>query len=170
MTPFKAALRYGGYTGLVLIVIGLITYLADIVDYSEPKGAQQYIQWLSYLILVIGIIMAIRYFKGENEGLMSFGQGVGTGTMTGLVIGIISAIWVMLFFYGIDPSALEEIRQAALDQALESGRVTEEQLEQSAGIMNMFTSPAFFGIMAIIMYTIIGLVVSLIASAIMKQD
>ena len=170
MTPFQTALRYGGYTGLVLIVLGLILYVAGVIDYSDLDGPQKYIQWVNYAIILGGIIMAMKFFKSENEGVMAYGQGVGLGTLTALVVGVITFVWMMVFFNLIDPGAIDQIRTAAMDKAMEKNNLTEEQMEAASGMMNMFTSPIGMGVMAVIFTTIMGLIMSLIASAFLKSD
>lgn len=169
VSTFKTGARYGIITGLALVLLGLVYYLTGIQDFSELDT-----NWpttiINYVVMAAGIILAQRYFKSQNEDTMSYGQGLGTGMSAALLIGIVSAIWILVFFHLIDPSLVEVIREAATEKALAGGDVTEEELESASGIMNFFTSPTFMAIAAVFATLIFGLIVSLISSAILKSN
>lgn len=164
VTTFNAGIRWGGITGGVLILFGLLMYVTGMSDpYKESP-----LQHIGWIIVIGGVIMGIMYFKDNNEGIMSYGQGVGTATMVGLIAGIISAIWIFIFFKFIDPDMLEAIREFSFEKATESGEIPEEAEENMRKMMNTFTSPVVMSITSVLMYTITGLVVGLIGSAFMK--
>ncbi len=165
------AMKYGAYAAGISIIIGLIFYVFDVVDYSEQGGTGNTIaSFVSYAILIGGIIMAIKHHK-ENElgGYITMGRSVGMGTLTALVVAIISAVYVIIFFNFVDPGALELIKESAMDQAMEKG-TSDEQMEQMEGMMSFFTSPIFMSIVVIFMFTIVGVVTSLITGAVLKKD
>jgi hypothetical protein len=163
----NAGLKYGMYTALGLIIFDLLLYVAGMKDPVDPSP----IQYLGFVILIAGVVMAIKYYKDSNEGLLTYGQGLGAGTVAALIAGIIVAVYLIIFFYAIDPGMVEEIRAAAKMNAMKSNpNMTEEQWDQASGIMNAMTSPTAMGIMSIIMYTILGFITSLIAGAVMKND
>jgi len=163
----NVGLKYGLYTGLELIVFDLLLYVVGMKDPADPSP----IQYLGFVIFIIGVVMGIKYYKENNEGLMTYGQSLGSGTVTALVAGIVVAIYIILFFTVLDPGMIEEIREAQRVAAMEANpNMTDEQWESAAGIMNAMTSPTAMGIMSIIIYIIIGFITSLIAGAIMKND
>lgn len=163
----NAGLKYGLYTGLALIVFDLLLYVAGMKDPASPSA----IQYLGFVILIAGVVLAIKYYKDANEGLLTYGQGLGSGTIAALIAGLIVAVYIILFFYLIDPGMIEEIREVAKTNAFKSNpNMTEEQWDQASGFMNAFTSPTAMGIMSVIIYTIFGFITSLIAGAFMKNE
>lgn len=163
----NAGMKYGLYTGLALIAFDLFLYVAGMKDPAD-QGALQYV---GFIILIGGVVLGIKYYKDNNEGLLTYGQGLGAGTVTALIAGIIVAAYIILFFYAIDPGMVDEIREVAKQNAMKSNpNMTDEQWDQASGIMNAMTSPTAMGIISIIMYVVVGFITSLIAGAIMKND
>ena len=73
-----------------------------------------------------------------------------------------------MFLNVIDPGFLLEVREATKAAAMESGNMTEEQYEDVKGMMETFTSPTVMAISIVVMYTFIGLIISLISGLFMK--
>jgi uncharacterized protein DUF4199 len=165
------AQKYGLIGALILIVAGLAMNLAGLVDYANQGGTGNTIaSILQYGIMITVVVLAIKTHRDDDlGGYITLGRSLGVGTLTGLILGIITAIWAYIYFGFIDPSLVEQIREVAHDKALEGG-TTEEQLEQAAGIMNFFTSPAFFAIASLIGSILVSFVVSLIGGAVMKKE
>ena len=105
------ASRYGLYGGLILIALGLIFYLANL-------NTEQWVQWVSYIPMLGAIYLAIQYHR-DNElgGRMSFGRGLGMGTLTALIMGLIIAVWTFVFMSFIVPDnyvsdvLMEQVRE-----------------------------------------------------------
>ena len=162
------AMKYGLIGGGISIVLGLIFYLAGITDPTQQGGTGNTIAAIiNYAVLIGAIVMAIKFHK-ENElgGYLKLGRAIGMGTLTGLIMGVIGAIWTVLFFTVIDPGMLETIRETAMENAIEQG-APEDQVE---GMISFFTSPTFFAVVTVLGGVLIGLITGLIAGAIMKKD
>jgi membrane protease YdiL (CAAX protease family) len=165
------AMKYGGIGGLITVVMGLIFYVTEMTDPANQGSTGNTIaQILNYAVLIGAIVMAIKYHK-ENElgGYLTIGRSIGMGTLTGVIMGVIGAIWTVLFFTVIDPGMLETIREVAYEQAIQNG-APEDQMDQMEGMMNFFTSPTFFAIFMILGGVLIGLVTGLITGAVLKKD
>jgi hypothetical protein len=170
ISTMTAGLRYGMMTGLVLIVLALIMYLTGLQDFST--GKQSIIsQLLSYGITAIGVVLAIKFYKDSNDGMMTYGQGVVTSLITRLVMGIISAIWILMFFNFIDTGALELLTDATRTNIEKTNpNMSEQEIETAMSYATMFLAPGAMAIMVIIATPITTLIVGLIASAFMKND
>lgn len=159
ISPVRNALKYGLMTGAVLIVLSLVSYYAGM-------SADSNLQWVSYLLLAIGIFVGSRHHRDkELGGFMSYGRGLGAGVLIALFSGILLAIFIYLFYGVIAPGALDEVKQMQEEAMYEKG-MSEEQINMSlnfvsAGIMAIFTLPAI---------TFFGFVFSLITAAILKKD
>ncbi|RME09081.1 MAG: DUF4199 domain-containing protein [Bacteroidetes bacterium] len=119
---------------------------------------------------MVAIVLAIKHHR-DNElgGYIKYGRGLGMGTLVGLVMGVITAVWMLIYMYVIDPELQDKIKEMAMEQAIANG-ATEEAMEQGAGMMDFFTSPAFMSIASLIGTVLVAFIMSLVVSAIMKKD
>lgn len=165
VSPWPVSMRYGGIISVILIIFGLILYVTGISDPAKPSGASQVLSCLNYIIMIAGIVMAIKYHRDkELGGFISLGRGIGTGTLTGLVIGVISAVWMIIFMKFIAPDMSQAIMDAAMSQA-QPGQ--EEMTEKMVGY---FSNPFSLAIISLIGSVIIGFLTGLIGGAIMKKE
>ena len=59
----------------VSVIYSLILYITEQI--------YQYLArlWFSFIILIVGIVMAHKHFKNENGGFMTYGQGLSIGSL-----------------------------------------------------------------------------------------
>lgn len=164
VTPMQTAMKWGGYAGLALIIFDLVLY---VLGMKSASGGNP-IQYLGFIIFIAFVVMAIKSYA-ETNGSMSYGQGLGTGVLTSLFTGVIVAIYSYLFMTLIAPDFMAGAMDAVRDQ-WEAQGMSDEQIEQSEGFAEMFMTPGVMAIAALMMYAMLGLVTSLIASAILKRD
>jgi small-conductance mechanosensitive channel len=173
--PYRnTAITYGALTGLVSIVIGLVSYLAGLSDPSKQQGALGWInQLLSYGIMISGLVLAVRKHRDQElGGYITFGRAFGVGFLTMLVLGLVTAIWTYVFFNFIATDMLELIQQASIDRMVEKQGMSVDQAEAAMNnpvtksMMNpvAFTGFAFVGIL------FIGAIFALIVAAIMRKS
>jgi hypothetical protein len=173
--PYRnTAITYGALTGLVSIVIGLVSYLAGLSDPAKQQGALGWInQLLSYGVMIGGLVLAVRKHRDQElGGYITFGRAFGVGFLTMLVLGVISAVWAYAFFSFIAPDMLDLIQQASIDRMVEKQGMSVDQAEQAMNnpvtksLMNpvAFTGFAFAGIV------FIGAIFALIVAAIMRKS
>ncbi|MFK7808217.1 MAG: DUF4199 domain-containing protein [Saprospiraceae bacterium] len=170
VSPWSTALRYGGLAALISVIIGLVVHLAGLQDYEaaaagETDPISTMVQLLSYVIWAGAVYLAIKFHRDEQlGGYITFGRGFYTGFATSLVMGAISAVWTFIFFSMIAPEILDIMREAALNN------MPEDQAEQAEGIMDTMMSPAVMTGSVFVATIVIGSIISVIASAIMKKD
>ena len=164
VTPMQIALKWGVYAGIALVIIDLVLY---VLGMKSASGGNP-IQYLVYIVFIVIVVMAIKSYA-ETNGYMSYGQGLGAGVLTSMVAGVIVAIYSYLFMTLIAPDFLVGAMDAVRDQ-WEAQGMSDEQIEQAEGFTKMFMTPGVMAIFALIMYTVVGLVTSLIASAVLKRD
>ena len=120
VSPVRVAQRYGLIGSLVLIAIGMLTYLLGITDPTQQGGAGN---WISTLLnwgaMITIIVMAIKAHRTEDlGGYISMGRGFKTGFYTAFILSIIMAIWGAIFFNFVAPDMIEIIREASMEQML----------------------------------------------------
>lgn len=165
VTPGKHAVTYGVILGVILVLISLIMYVTGM--------ALEGVQWpmyLYYLIFPITLILAIKSYKKENGGFLSLGEALKVGVAAAVISGIIFLIYNLLFNYVIEPTWAEQVSEATREQLLQQGNMTEEQVNQTMEFMSWGSNPLIGGALWLAMSAFFGLIYSLIAGAIMKQN
>ena len=165
-TKFNLSLKWGGIMGALLIIVSLMFYLTGMVDMETGKsGILSNI--LNYVISIGAIVMAMREFKQSQVNNLTVGEGVVIGILTGIVGGLIVAIYTYIFMTMIAPEMLDSIRDAAMAGA---GDMDSEQEETAGKIMDTMLSPGVMASMVVVMKFFLGLFVGLIAGMIMKEE
>lgn len=165
------AVRYGVAVALAIIVIGLIFTLLDLSDPTDPSKIGNTIQQLiSYVAILVAVVLAIQHHRNkELGGYISYGRGLAIGTFTGLIIGVISAIWTLIYMYVIDPEMQDKIKKAAIQKAIEQG-APQETFDQGSGLMDTFTSPIFLALAGLFGTVLVAFIISLIVAAVLKKE
>ena len=117
------AQKYGLIGAMILIVVGLAMNLSGLIDYTQKGGTGNTIaSILQYGIIIIIVVLAIKTHRDDDlGGYITLGRSLSVGMLTGLIIGIITAIWAYVYFGFIDPGLVDQIREMAQDKALEGG-------------------------------------------------
>jgi hypothetical protein len=151
----------GLYTGLVLIIFSLITFILGVRD-----------QWIGTIVQIvsflIGIYLTHKAFKDQGNGYMSYGQGLGLGTILSLVSGALVGAFSAIYLAFIDDTILREQMEEARFQLEEQG-MSDQQIDQAMSYSEMFTSPIGIFLMTIVAYIFYGFIISLIVSAFTKN-
>lgn len=159
----KGALGYGALVAVAIIVYSLILFLLDL-------DTNQYLNYVSYVILLIGIYLASLNFREKYQGgSITYGKAVGVGFFTALVASVIVAIYTFVYFTAINPGAYEEAMMIAEQQLVERG-MTDTEIEQSLKVAEMFQSPWISAVFALLGNVIIGVILALITSIFVKRE
>ncbi len=171
ISPRSTAMRYGMIWGLLGILIGLVSYL---MGWSDPSGGSTAGSMISMLLSlglsVTILVLAIKYHR-DNElgGYITFGRGFKTGMLTAFFYAIIATVWAVIFFNFIATDMIE-MMEAAMYEQWENQGLTEEQIETAAGIALFFASKKFMIGAAFGGTLIMGAILSLIISAVLKKE
>lgn len=169
-SPWTIAMRYGGIVAAVMIVITLVQFLTGM---SDPANAQSpaaiVIGLISFAVWIGGVVMAVKAYRTELGGYMSFGEGFRVGFFTFLVISAISGVWNFLFHSFIAPEILEKTLEF-MQYTMEDAGAPEDSIDMMMGIYNRIYTPGGMMLMSLVGGSIFGAVVSLIIGAAMKKD
>lgn len=158
----SVALKYGFITALVGVVYTLIIMVADL-------GDNRWLSGLSYLILIAGIMLAMKQYKAINYGYMSYGQGLGIGTLVSAIFGLLSGIFVWLYTTFVDTDYMNRMMEKQTEALLDQG-MSDEQVEQAMAMTENFQGPLAMILGGLVGAVVIGFLLSLILSAIMKNN
>lgn len=165
LSPGKFARNYGIILGIILIIIAVIMYVTGM----QLNGVQ-WPMYIYYIIFPVVIFYAIGQYKKAQGNVLSLGDAIKTGLAVTIISALVYAAYNLLFNYVIDPGFMKEAVKAELDRMLESGKMTEDMIEKTAKIREIFTNPFVGTTIWIALSALFGLIYSLIAGLIMKRE
>lgn len=156
------AIRYGVITGFISIVYSLILNITDLAFTTKA------LTWISFVILIAGMVLAMREFKRLNNGFMSFGQGLGIGTLVAVISSVLGGIFTYIYVKFIDSGYLEKMHNMQISELEEKG-MNDEQIEQAISLSQKMMTPEMMMVFAIVGGLVFGFLLSLVLSAIIKN-
>jgi hypothetical protein len=152
----KVATKYGLIDGVLGFLVFVVVAMTGITQ-----------NWLStsvsVLLLVVLMVLAHREFKKTHEGVMTYGQGLGIGTLLAVVASVLAAILLYIYVGYINPGYPEAALQAQR-AALEQRGVTGVQLEQGLGMVRRMLTPTGMFVSSLLSGAVIGFICALIVS------
>jgi len=164
-TVGKFAMNYGVTLGVIMILIGVITYVTGMA--LEGK---QWPQYVYYIIFPIVIFYAIGQFKKQNANVLSLGQAIKLGVIIAAISAIVYVIYILIFNYIIDPEFMGLVKEVVRDKMLEAPNATQEMVDQQMKFVEMFMNPLIGSALWIALSMFFGLIWSLIAGLVMKKE
>ena len=155
------AIRYGIITGIISVIYTLILYTTEL---NNNMG----LSLISTAILIVGIVLAHKNFKTANGGFMTYGQGLGIGSLLSVIVGVFSGIFLYIYLKFIDSTVIEKMQEAQYIE-MEKRGMSEEQMEQAVQLSQKMTGPEMMVVWAILGTLFFGFILSLIISAITKH-
>ena len=156
------ALKWGGIAGLISIIFSAILYITS-------QASNKWLSSLGFLFLVGGIVYAIKEFKSQSGGHISFGEGLGLGSLVSAVIGLLSATFSAFYIKFVDNSFVKTtLQQQRLE--LEQQGMDDAQIDQALSVAENFMGPGALFLFGFLGTLLMGFIFSLIISAIMKNE
>lgn len=152
-------------TGLYLAIAMI---LSSVIFYVTGNPFSKMAQYLSYPIMIAGILYGQISYKKELDGGITYGQSFGAGLLTMVFASVISGIYTYLLYDIIDPSLQDQLRLYTEEQIISQGRVPEDQLDMAVEMATKFQTPTMMFAMAIIFGSLLGAIISLITSIFVK--
>ncbi|UFH57481.1 DUF4199 domain-containing protein [Spirosoma sp. KNUC1025] len=129
-------------------------------------------RWLgavTYLLIITGITLAMREFRTLNGGYMSYGQGLGLGTLTAAVSGLLSSMFSVFYMTIIDTGIMTRAADKVREQLEDSG-LSDDQIDSQMKLMEMFQSPGLLFLFGIFGSILMGFIFSLIIAAFIRRN
>jgi membrane protease YdiL (CAAX protease family) len=167
----KVTLRYGLIAGIIAAVMMLIfmpfTGKQISYDTSEILG------YISILLSLSTIFIAIKTYRDDyNDGKVKFGNAFLIGLYITLIAGTMYSLSFLIYFQ-FNPEFLDFVTNHVIEEMDKEGLPEAEKVAQLAEMtkqMEMYKNPiAMFLFSLLIEYAPVGIVVSLIAAAILKK-
>ncbi|MBN1951660.1 MAG: DUF4199 domain-containing protein [Bacteroidales bacterium] len=147
---FRHILIYGAITGGAIFFLLMLGFIFG--NANNPN-----IQFICILLFITGVMLSTKKFRDlQPEKTLSYGLAFRTSFFTGLVIGIIWAVYGYIL-YTASPGLLEEMMHEAQEAYLQLGWSEEDvtdMVEQSSAISMafayFFSSVLYGGILSLI--------------------
>jgi hypothetical protein len=160
---FQHTMTWGAITGIILIVYSLVLYLAH-QTYNQALG------FLSYVLLIAGIIIgSIAYRDKVLGGFISYKDAFVTGLLITIFAGILSSFFSFILIRYIDPSVVEQSIAKAEEKMINRG-MSEDQVELAMEKTKEFMGSPLMVLVGLLSFAFIGTIISLITAAIVKKE
>lgn len=159
---FKVAISFAVYSIALIFLLKLLGI--DSANPDLPVAEKAIAMVLSYGVFILAIFFAQSTHKKELGGFITYGRAFSTGFKVAAYAGLFVGLLFILYYKVLDPAALDKIADTAIEQA-NGDEQKIKGIEMMRGYMWIFTA---FG--AAIVYTILGLIVSLITAAVLKKE
>jgi ABC-type sugar transport system permease subunit len=156
---------------LILTISGaLLSLLLYFTGFQTEKLATgQYFQWLGFVIMFAVLWLGIKAVRDEApEKGMSYGRGVGTGTLISLYSGLMSSVYSFIHFKFVN-TEFADYQLALIRPKWEAAGMGEAQMDQAEKMTRAMMGPVAQAILTPIMVVLFGLILSLIIAAILKR-
>lgn len=154
--------KWGLINGLLSIIFFVI------IDFSGMAGNQS-LSWIGIAIFIALLVLAHKEFKNEGDGYMSFGQGLGIGTLIAVVSSLISSVFTYIYVSFINPNMIEVILEKSISDMEKAGR-SQAEIDQAMPYVEMFTSPTAMLLMGIFIGILFGFIASLLVTIFTKNQ
>lgn len=159
----RIALKWGLIYGVISIIFTTITYNTELWK-----------NWIVGMLFGIILVVVMLYLANKefillNGGFMSFSQGLGLGTLVVTTGGVVGLLYDFIYKKFVDPNLVANQVEMAREQYENMG-MTEDQIETSIEKAQQYASSGLSFIIGLFVIVIIGFIIALIMSAIMKKD
>jgi hypothetical protein len=158
----KTALKYGILTSVAIMVF---TTILNVSGQSQNK----WLAMLSYVIMIVGIVLAMKEFRETNKGFMTYGEGLGLGSLVSAVLGFLASMFAMLYIRFIDNTIMTQ----TLDKAradMEAQGLDDSQIDRYMEMSQKFSSPGIMFAAGVFGYLFMGFIFSLIIAAVTRRE
>lgn len=136
---------------------------------TEKLAVGQHLQWLGFAIMIAVLFLGIKAVREESPGkYLSYGKGVGSGTLISLFSGLMSAVYTYIHYKFVNTEFVDYNMQIVRAKWEEAG-IGADQIEKMEGMTRMMMGPVSMTIMTPIMVVFFGLIISLIISIFLKR-
>ncbi len=157
---------------LILTICGaLLSLLLYFTGFQTEKLATgQYFQWLGGVMMFVVLWLGIKAVRDEApEKGLSYGRGVGTGTLISLYSGLMSSVYSYIHFKFIN-TEFADYQLALIRTKWEAAGMSETQMEQMENVTRMMMGPGVQAVITPILVTIFGVICALIIAAFLKRN
>jgi hypothetical protein len=155
------ATKYGLIQGVLAFIVFVVATMAAIKQ-----------NWVTTVvdiaILIALMVLAHREFKRTHDSMMTYPQGLGSGTLLALAGSVVTCVLVYVYVKFINTGYLAAAIEAQRGALAQRG-ITGAPAEQALAITAMIMTPGGLVVTSLITGVIVGFIVALIVSIFTRQ-
>jgi len=162
----KSSIKFGLLYALFFILWTLLSYALGM----ERMEHGQLIGFVAtFLISILCISMGIKEEREkERQGFITYGQAFKTGMIITSISTLIYSVFSWFYFAYINTGMIDFVKTKQMEKMQERGMDTRE-VEQAMRYSEPFMTPGWFVFWGFIVTLLVGIIVTLIVSAIMQK-
>lgn len=171
ISPAKSGTMYGLLFGVIMVLEFVIMYVIGMKSLVN-SSVGVIVNIANYLVLpLIFIYLGCNHYKKDiNNGFISFSECLKTGVSITVIAGLVYAIFSVIFNL-IFPEFINEMLEISKEGMItQNPNITSQELEMGLSMVKKFMNPLIVLPVTLVMYSLIGLIYSLIIGAIIKND
>lgn len=167
----RTVLRYGLISGLVIFVLFVLSYA--IFGSSTDFDTREVFGYAAIILSLLFVFFGIKHYRDkENAGRLSFGKGLKVGLLITLIPAAVFGLFSVIYTEVINPDFQETYYSHYMAEMQKT--MTPEKFEVAKAEFEsqkaMFANPLFnFGLMFFTVF-IIGVIISVISTLILKRN
>jgi len=160
----KQAMTFGAIIGLILVVFSVLLYMTG-QTFNKGLG------FVQYVVLFAGIYWGSRNYRDKVlNGSITYGRALGLGLWITIFVGIITLFFNFIMIRYIDQGLIDKY-MAIVEETMENNRfLSSGDIESGLERARKFMTSVWSIPMGLISFTLIGLVMSLITSALVRRN
>ncbi len=168
----RPSLKYGLYAGVILAII---FYTPFIIFKKEAffLSASEIVGYSTMILSMLFVFFGIRSYRDtELGGTITFGKAFLAGLFISLIASVIFGIFTIILYKYISPNLANEMFDFCKRGIIESGKskdMIDTQLAEMDANKELFTNIPFNGLVMFGTTLVIGIVIALISSLILKR-
>jgi len=140
----------------------ILTYVFQFSGISQTSP----LKYLTLIPYIAFLLLAQKEYRDKLGGFMTYGQGFMTGFLFALFSGILTAIFLFIYYKILSPAVYDDMLKQMRDQMSAKG-ASDEMVQKMTGIYGSIT---FLTIISFVGSVITGTIISLIGAAIFKKE
>ena len=167
----KTTVRFGLYGVYTLLALFLISWLA----YDQQKEnykTQEIVTWAGIVISLLFVYFGMKHYRDkQNGGLLGFGEGMKLGLLIVLFPSLAFGLYNVIHIMWLDPQFLDKYYAFQVKELKASASPAEfdKELIEMQKMKEMFTSPLVQFIVMFLSVFVVGLIVTIISTLILKR-
>jgi hypothetical protein len=162
------ALKYGFISGVLNF---LFSTLVNVMGWAE--NFQESIGWISgvwsLLLAVTVAYLCLREYREQNDGFISYGQGLGLSTLLGAIAGLVSGGFNYIYIEFIDNSVIQRQMDLAREKMEDQG-LSASQIQSAEEVTRLFMNPGMQFVIVVLTSLLFNFLLGLIVSAVVKRE
>ncbi|TLV00663.1 DUF4199 domain-containing protein [Dyadobacter luticola] len=158
----RFALKYGALGAVVIMIYTTILNVAGLAQ-------NRMLGFLSFVFMIVAIVLALKEFKEENKGFLSYGEGLGLGSLLSAVMGLLTSAFTMFYTQFIDNTIMAQTLDKMREELERQGK-SDSEIDTAMELSQKFMSPGILFVFGVFSYLIFGFILSLVIAAIMRRE